>query len=370
MKRKAFILTEILTGLLLQAGFAVTLCGAFYMLVTFSSSVSSALSSNSQGQRVITYIEHRIINAGLGFRKCNSPAKIAEAMEIGDTYFKQLKGLHLPVAIMSNTDSKGEIVSYDGRYYEGNVLNLLYAKKDNTPNELLVFSTEASTDMITIPAASSDTFRFLFNKKDYTASVNTGDDSHNASDLTLKGTDDKKKLNRWAVMEASGVPVRISDYSKDIHDKFKFKLHAPTRRSVEVYPMSELLNLCFEKMYVTKNASGDRNFVFQLPKDGLNDGMDSIKYQASDILEIYMKLDTKPDYDATLHLPPVPIFDLKVLVNTGEQVTVNDEIVRTSCPDNWPKAYWKEEFELHNVQVLETSWKLYNLAGFTFGTTP
>ena len=35
MKRKAFILTEILTGMMLQALFALTLCGAFYLITGY-----------------------------------------------------------------------------------------------------------------------------------------------------------------------------------------------------------------------------------------------------------------------------------------------------------------------------------------------
>ncbi|MBQ7154870.1 MAG: hypothetical protein IJR85_04875 [Synergistaceae bacterium] len=371
MKRKGFILTEILTGLIMQAGFVITLCGAFYMLVTFSASVSNTISSNGQGQRVITYIDRRIRNAGLGFSKCNSSVKIAEAFGFSDSMMPILKDLYLPVAIMSSTDSRGEVVSYDNRYYEGNVLNLLYTHKDATQNELVVFSTSSdlADKVITIPEDNYDTFRFLFRDKDYTVSKNTADDNHNASNFALEDSANKNNLKYWAVMEASGVPFLISDYA-ETSGHYEFRLTAPRTKSVQIHPMSEILNLDFEKMYVTPNESGDRNFVFRLPKDGLSNGLDSIKYHARDILEIHMKLDTQPYYDPALFQPEAPIFDLKVLVSTGKQPhNDDDEVIPSACPDNWPAAYWREEFEQYSVQVLEASWKLYNLAGFTFGDT-
>ena len=373
MKRKAFVLTEILTGLLLQAGFAVTLCGAFYMLVTFSSSISNAMASDGQGQRVITYIEHRIRNAGLGFKECNSPTKIAEAFKISDSNMKLMKNLHLPVAIMSDTDSRGERVSYDNRYYEGNVLYLLYTQKDSNSNELAVFSKGESTDVIRLPAASSDKFRFLFNRRDYTKEV-SGSDGNFQSYFQLSGTINKtnhssKNLRRWAVMEASGMPFMVSEFaiaknSSIYHD---FTITAPEKYPVSIYQMSELLTLRFAKMYVIKNANV---FAFQTASNDLNTFNDKYYYHARDILEIYMKLDTKPNYDATLHVPQAPIFYLQVLLKTGDQPTNdNGEVIPSVCPDNWPSAYWREEFEKYSVQVLETSYKLYNLLGFEFGIT-
>lgn len=375
MKRNAFILTEILTGLLLQAGFIVTLCGAFYMLVTFSSSVSNAMSSDAQGQRVITYIEHRIKNAGLGFSKCNSPAKIAQAFQISDSNMKLLNGLHLPVAIMSKTGTGSERVSYDNRYYEGNILNLLYTQKDSNANELAVFSKRDSTDVIVIPPGSSDKFRFLYNTRDYTAGESNVyfkskfrlNSTINATTLT------SKNLRDWAVMEASGMPFMVSDFaktkSKSIY--YDFTITAPKSYPVSIYQMSEMLTLRFAKMYVN-NAN---IFAFQTASNDLNTFKDNLErehiyYQARDILEIHMKLDTKPTIYGTRNVPNAPVFYLKVLMKTGDQPTNDDgSVIPSVCPDNWPSAYWRDDFEQYSVQVLETSWKLYNLIGFDFDDT-
>ena len=376
MKRKAFILTEILTGLLLQAGFALTLCGAFYMLVTFSSSISNAMSSDSQGQRVITFIENRIRNAGLGFKNCDSPTKIAEAFKISDSNMKLLNGLHLPVAIMSSTDNRGARVSYDERYYEGNVLHLLYTQKDSNANELLVLSTRVSTDVIELPAKSSDKFRFLFERREY-SKKQSNSSAYNQSYFKLTDTINEtnhssKNLRRWAVTEASGMPVMVSEFAKPstTSSRYEFKITAPEKYPVSIYPMSELLTLRFAKMYVTKDSGGDYVFAFQTASNDLDTFNGKYYYHAKDILEIHMKLDTKPNYDATLHVPQAPIFYLKVLLKTGEQPTDSEgNVIPSVCPDNWPSAYWRDEFAQYTVKVIEASWKLYNLTGFDFGTT-
>ena len=79
MKRKAFILTELLTGMALQSMFTLTLLGAFYLLLSFSTSTQQILAAHDEGQVVISYIDTRIRNAGIGMWDCGNPAGVAKA---------------------------------------------------------------------------------------------------------------------------------------------------------------------------------------------------------------------------------------------------------------------------------------------------
>ena len=81
MKRKAFILTEILTGMILQVGFAVVLCSAFYMILNFSSNAQQGFAANDKGQMVIAYFDSRIRNAGLGLWGCPRSKDIRVALK-------------------------------------------------------------------------------------------------------------------------------------------------------------------------------------------------------------------------------------------------------------------------------------------------
>lgn len=360
MRRKAFILAEILTGLALQAGFALTLCGAFYMLVSFSSSMSQTLSSYDQGQLVINYIENRIRNAGIGLWECNTPEKVAEAFGINGAYMKALndKNIHLPVAITASTD-KFKGLSFDGSIYEGNILTLMYAHKDRVnPDKMVITNTTDGTTHIdtTISKASSDKFQFIRNI--INSSTQAEASNFNLSDSAYNDSM-RNNLKNWTVMETSGVPLIISDYSSTA---LSFKLNNISGKDVIVHPLSELLNVELQRMYVKADGNGS-NFVFQNADDNLSidSGFTQAYYHAKDILEIYMKLDVSNNKGKN----PAPLFDLKVLLSAGQAPVSGDETL-TECPDNWPKAFWKDEFKNYNVHVMEAQWRLYNLTGWTF----
>ena len=355
MKRKAFILTEILTGMMLQALFALTLCGAFYLILTFSTSTQQILAAHDQGQMVISYIDNRIRNAGVGLHQCEdtsgkvSPEGVAKAFNI-PTNMKILKdkdglALPLPVAITSKTNGD-EVISKDGRIYEGNILVLLHAHKDhkyqdqdNTEGDLVVLGFYPdSPDLPMNLSDSEQVFKFIKNVKNK--------DTNFIFTSTVSSTLQYKNIKSWAVMEASGVPVRVlrdSD-SDNVQDFKMIARYTPAT----IYPMSELLNLECQKLYVMEDApdNGGRSFVFSDIKDD-GAGWDTPRYHTKGILELYMRLDTNPN---------PPIFDLKVLCSEGKSNEV------TAKPNNWPAAYWKPEFAQHKVHVSQASWKLYNLA--------
>lgn len=172
-RSKGFILAEILISMMLQAGFVIVLCGAFYLLVSFESDVQMKLVARQRGQRVIQYIDQRIRNAGVGFRDCTYYVKekrylprgskgVREALapltaNDGPLYSSKNNGLKLPVALSNlNKDNPkdsfadassfatSDDTSNNIKIQYGNILTLLYAERNTDSNVNLVISVEAT----------------------------------------------------------------------------------------------------------------------------------------------------------------------------------------------------------------------------------
>ena len=334
MKMKAFILTELLTGMMLQSLFALTLCGAFYMLLTFSSSTQKILAAHDEGQIVISYIDTRIRNAGLGLWACKTPENIGRAF----TKISAIKNLPLPVAITRSKND--EHVDSNDEICYGHVLTLLYAHKDNKQSGLIVSNDTLMP--VTINRTEGDRnknhFYLLGGKTAYTGSEFGG--SH---------TGDPKYIRNYAVTENSGTPVYLkSPLVRDV------MIIAPSDKlnSVEIHHLSELLNLECERMYVDMSTGESSFMISTLGVNSTSSEWNSPTPHTKGILDIYMTLNTEPD---------IPIFDLKVLVSEG----LRTDGETTECPADWPSD-WTEEFAQHKVHVSQASWKLYNLAPISY----
>ena len=337
MKRKAFVLTEILTGMALQSLFALTLCGAFYLLLSFSTSTQQILAAHDEGQIVISYIDTRIKNAGLGMWAC----KPSTTTSIGNAFTKisKIRDLPLPVAITkrsthnTDVDDNGTSESND-KVYKGNVLTLLYAHKDHEQPGLIVLNDNMAVVNID----------YTGNKRSSNFDLLGGDKVYGNSRFGDMKSD--ADISNYAAIESSGAPVRLMSSSiKHI------KILAPTANftSIDIHPMSELLNIECERMY-TGISTGENSFMIRtlgVDSSSSKSEWNSPTPHTKGILEIYMELDTNPD---------VPIFDLRVLVSEGKSDG------NTPKPEDWPQEYWKEEFEKHKLHVSRASWKLYNLA--------
>ena len=350
MKRKAFILTEILTGMMLQAGFIIVLCGAFYMLLNFSTDTQQVLSANDKAQIVINYIDNRIRNAGIGMHECGNTDGVVKAFNDVQELSKKLddnKFLPLPVAIVHKDKDNKEKVKLNNNIYSGNVLYLLYANKDrsygsdNKPVRLILTTSDNDKQKLT----SGYNYFSLIDKKTLgiKSYINSKLNPTQSSTIGLS-----KNIRRYAVMESTGVPVYILIPSDDdINTNKNIRIKASyVPESIYVYPMSELLNLECQKIYVDKDNLGNSNFTYRELADNGETWSKGPYYHAKDILELYMTLDTnkKP-----------PIFTLKILVSEGASPT------KTIMPENWHEDYWYPAFENHKVHVAEASWRLPNL---------
>ena len=355
MKRKAFILTELMTSMMLQSGFVIVLGSAFYMLLSFGTRTQQMLAAQDEGQIVISYVDARIRNAGLGLWKCDSPAKIREAFNVSKNFYelnKDINNLDLPVAITSTLTSNPQTatVSKNDGVYEGNVLTLLYARKDTKSDNLFVMTDDnvynKSED---ISAGSSKKFRLV--AKPNANKTNIEDNTN--FDFSYKSSSAYININSWAVLEATGVPVRVSNYKEETNTITTLLVRAPYIDAV-IYPMSELLNLECERIY-TGYSVNERSLMLNTMND--NGKFNDAKPHTRGILEIYITLDTNPS---------VPVLDLKVLVSEGRNNSGD-----TPRPQQWPEKYWyeddrngHEDFRQHRVHVSQASWKLYNLAPF------
>ena len=352
MKRKGFILAEILTGLMIQAWFIVTLCGAFYLLLTFSNRIQQSNAAQDHGQRVIAYVDARIRNAGLGLWGCVddvgnvTPGSIFTTLNTvgGLTNMPKLQNLHLPVAITSrDVDKFGPYAVPADGIYSGDVLTLLYAHRDfnaaKKNNSKLVISLDAGVPSQDIPNISNGMDFILI------GGAGVGYNTFNDSSFARDGKN--TNIRNYAVMERSGVPVMLRPRGSNTKS---LKIVPPSTPSpTRIYNMSELLMLECERMYVAE-STGQRSFMVKsLGDDASGNAWNPATPHTAGVLELYMELDTNPI---------VPIFTLKVLVSEGK----SDSSTPTPKPADWPQKYWKPEFATHNVHISQASWRLPNLA--------
>ncbi len=357
MKRQGFILTEILTGMMLQVGFAIVLCSAFYMLLNFSSKTQQGFAANDKGQMVIAYFDSRIRNAGLGLWGCPSSKDIRVALDnipaLQESDASNRKNLCLPVAIVNHNDdiTKSGVISYDRTtgVYSGNTVTLLYAHKDTNENgtkqvRLILLNDDGQpktplTLTDNIKSASNDFF--LIDK------AKNGVNSYAKSAFGKSTREKAYNIKKYAVMENVGVPVYTNgSVRKNSVSAVGLLAYTPTPPTI--YPMTELLNLECQKLYTAKDENG-YNFKFmELNEDSGKWG--NAYYHTKDILELYMRLYTKPNTPDR-----IPIFELRVLVSEG----IN-ELGNTPKPHNWP-GRWTDDFTKYKVHVSKATWKLYNL---------
>ena len=112
MKRlRAFILSEILMTMILQAGFILTLFGAFYLMMEFYTKTQAVLTARDHAERVIQFMDDKIRAAGLGLWACtNSKGKCDSEtirgkldkipiMQVSSEFDGKKHGYHLPVSL-------------------------------------------------------------------------------------------------------------------------------------------------------------------------------------------------------------------------------------------------------------------------------
>ncbi len=364
MKRfKAFTLTEILTGTMLQAGFVLVLMGAFYMLVNFQAASTKLITAREKGQRVLAYIENRVIHAGLGLHKCTSSKEIRESFDEGltkkDTSSgnRALYGITLPVAVTSSTTTTDsypwrtvhteEVVKDDGdKIYVGDVLTVLYAISYPKISEALVLDNQNSGSVKTISGDVTCKFAGL------------SDNVKSLSDLEDYAANKPENLCSYKVTASSGAPLYISKFNnKSLNLTTKF-----TGESVDIASGSELLTLQCEKIYVAFDSeTGERALtrVNLADKNNWRDAGDANgtqKYYENGIIAVYFELNASKN-----------TLDCYVLASGGQDPSLDNPIpkswpnntVTKSLRENWSKSGYG--YNHHEVYVSRASYKLHNV---------
>ena len=336
---KGFMLVEVLTGMILQAGLVLMLCGAFYVLLEFGNNAQKILTARERGRRVIEYIDSRVRHAGLGLRKCKSSEEICNALQ----RITPLRNLQLPVAITDH-----ELNRYsENKITRGNFLTLLYAQRE--VNDETNEATSRTISLLITPGEglqSKDISAGSFHNCSFLSSElsslnkNIYDFTFGASKRS-NGLTSNTNIKNWAALRGEGLPVVVSRQSD--YDKIRINVPANTPGgSATIYAGEELLYLNCERMYARFNEEeGERSFYIQ----DLTSRWGERTPHEIGILEIYFELVEEKN-----------ILYLWVLSSGGESPRV---IPR---PSAWPsQAPWEEDFSKKVLYVSRASWKLRNI---------
>ena len=252
MKRsRAFILSEQLMTIMLQASFIIILCASFYQLISFYTRTQQVLTARNHAERVISFMDEKIRNAGLGLWRCKSSSEIRGklgSIQMLTTYppNELNKGYKLPVAlkwygsgVAYNTN---DIPLLSINQNSGDVLTVLYARRDlSSGNSTLILHT-ATPSVLTLKSSLWESDLPLM------------DATWNNRSRFEKffAFNDLKKIKSYSVMEAWGIPVSMAKYS------FRaYGLSNPSSADITIPAASELMRLNCMQMFVHKH-DGER----------------------------------------------------------------------------------------------------------------
>lgn len=329
-RSRAFVLTEILMTLMLQAGFVLVLCSAFYVMVSFYTKTQQVMTARNHAERVIAFFDDKIRNAGLGLWVCDNSEEIRGTLGSLTSDPKPLHGRSLPVSLTVDQTTKASQTK-SGNVHYGGVITLLYAQRDfSTGNDQNILLVKGSTDI----QATGSTITLL----DPKASNYTNSEFNS-------GPTDTTNIKNWAVMEAVGVPFCIPNHNVSITHDIRGYGKA---RGKTIPQGGELMYLRCMQMFVQDTSEGRSLAICELNDTATNWG--TVYNWEKGILEIYMELDTS-----------TRIFTLWVLASGGTDSTLNNP-----RPSDWPSdaapATWSGSgYEQHIVYVSRASWKLNNI---------
>ncbi len=341
-KSRAFILTEILTGMMLQAGFIIVLCGAFYMTINFYTRTTKILAAREKGQRVISFLDEKVRHAGLGLWRCTSSAEIRGFMNLV-TGLQNLENLPVSINKSSNTNKDAwnlEQPDKNGYIISGNILTLLYSEKIR--DKIVALNTKhESPSKIT----SQD---HEFNLVTNTSSLTSDSLNNNYYTQEFYSTGTATNINSWAVIPTAGVPLLLKKGTLTTR-QINISTANISTMSIDIASGAELLKLKCERFFVEDddNLGTGRNFAyFTFINNWDRTQSNNKKNYEPGILEIYYELDTGNN-----------ILNFYVLASGGYDSSINHE-----KPDSWPdSANWVEDYRHHYIYVSRKSWHLNNI---------
>lgn len=318
--RNGFTLIEVLIGLTITGFIGIILIDFTRWIVISSRRSAALLLARDRGERVIAFIEPRILHCALGLSECSTKNLFQKALGKGTG--KELSQLtdwsYLPIAVYINERGNLADKSSDG-VFRGKSFAVVYSR----PSGLAVRTLDKSK-------------KFLSSGESILYKIFKGE----ISKTRFQGSSNYNDLRSWCVLPSAGVPFHIDTIFID-NNRLKLTLADSWHDNVEIPPICEVYTLAADRFYV---AEIDSEFRFQ--------EMQILFYPASGyprengVLAMYVEW-----------RPEKKIFDLYVLTSGGDAV-----YGKSSRPAAWPaEADWKRDFEDHELYVSRASWRIKNL---------
>ena len=383
MKRsRAFILSEQLMTIMLQAGFILVLCASFYQVISFYTRTQQVLTARNHAERVISFMDDKIRNAGLGLWGCENSSEIRgkfnNIVMLSTRTDNPNQGYNLPVALQNGFRHKNnqgkEVSPSDAKTVDyipllssaqdsGDVVTLLYAKRELASDAYEIISAfrEAKT-LDVIPFSGNDATGYTMSGTvillDKSAD-NRKNLTHNS--VPFKFGAGEGNIKGYTVMEGLGVPLYLFSSTLPANGDVIVRVFGvPRTTQITVPAAGELLAINCMQMFVHDKKDGQgRQFAFRELVDG-GTGWNETYNQEKGILNIYMELDTEKY-----------TFTLWVLATGGYDASMNNP-----RPDTWPEKaeptaeHWGKkvndirdytDYPHHIVYVSRATWKLNNM---------
>ncbi len=332
--RKGFIFTEILTGLILQAGLILSMMFCARYLILFYVKMSRILLARERAQNVILYLEPRIKNAGLGLWKCQTDANTFHNV-FTDTQMglKALEEFKYPLNVTNNFYS-GEPPKDLNGIITGKCLSVLYSP----PHEGLNVVLESSKSEIL--QVSPD-----HRAKNYLIRGNYDKDTFDSRVYHYSATS-HRDIRSWIVIPSAGIPFfawRNGSY-------LEIKMSSRTNLKAELPAVTDFLLMRAERFYtytIEDSKTGQKSY--ELRADELITTKWNVSSLEKGIIKMHLELHKKSN-----------TLDLYLLSEGGEYVSLSGG--ENSKPKAWPdNADWDDEFLKHELHVQKASFKIENV---------
>ena len=358
--------------IMLQAGFILVLCASFYQVISFYTRTQQVLTARNHAERVISFMDDKIRNAGLGLWRCKSSSDIRGKFNninmLSTRSNNPNQGYNLPVALQKGFRHKNnqekEVSPSDAKTVDyipllssaqdrGDVVTLLYAQRDlSSGYDYEVITAFKEAKQLTPEKDGAGFYNYSILKNNFELL-----DKESFGKITR--ISNKVDIKSYAVIEGLGIPLY---FQKDAKTKnitvYVYGMTKAESRDITIPAAGELLALNCMQMFVHKHE-GERQFAYRELNDKGTEWKTNYN-QEKGILDIYMEVDRDKN-----------IFTLWVLATGGYDASMNNP-----RPDTWPEkaeptaGNWGKkvndirdytDYPHHIVYVSRATWKLNNI---------